>query len=79
MVSQRGAHLAFRDCSDASGYKVCGVMTMIKLLELSEALVEPTVVHEIDEEEGKRQQEQERSEKQDSRQQCQVRLTKAVN
>ena len=54
-------------------------MTMIKLLELSEALVEPTVVHEMDEEEGKRQQEQERSEKQDSRQQCQVRLTKAVN
>jgi len=40
--------LALRDSSDASGYKVCGVMTMSKLLELSKPRVAPTAVCGID-------------------------------
>jgi len=44
----RGALGTLRDSSDASGYKVCGVMTMSELLESSEGLIEPENVRIMD-------------------------------
>lgn len=43
-VATRGA-LGFQGLFGCVGIKVCGVMTLNKLLESREALVEPAIVH----------------------------------